>query len=94
MKKWIWPKVLAFLALFWIFVSLFSVWILFMVSPSNNTADSGTKPITQEDLNRMLEEYQRTSSGVLETGTWVSEDLNSSSWTVDSWEDVSTWGIE
>lgn len=98
MKKWVWPKVMAFMALFWILISLFSVGILFIFSPKqeNDISASVDNMITQEDLNKLVEEYNRTNSwSNIESGSWMELKIwawVTSSWVIDELPDESgTW---
>ncbi len=68
MKKWLMPKIVAFLALFWIIIGIVWTALLFILSPKwqieNNNSELN---LTPEQLNQLQEL----------TWTWVKSD----SWT-------------
>ncbi len=62
------PKVMAFLALFWVFLSLISVWLLYVFSGNNSWIES--KTLTQEELEELMKNYEALSWSI-ELSTWM-----------------------
>lgn len=82
MKKNLTVKIFAFLALFWILISIIWVWILFFMEWSNISQDQ--QVLTQEELQKMIEEWKlQINWSWAETLTWA-----------ESWIELKVWTSE
>ena len=78
MKKNIWVKVFAILALFGILIWIVWTWILFLFE-SGNSYETQTAELTPEQIEQLLEQQEATASGGLEDNSvievvWVTQD--------------------
>ena len=98
MKKKILPKVIAFLALFGVFISLVSVALLSVFSPSSR---GESKTFTQDELKELMKNYEAFSWSV-NVDSWVVDviggiDEKGGTWIVLSstwWSEIGTWVSE
>ena len=81
MRKKMLPKILAFLALFGIVISVVWTWILFIVSSNNNNPEKNTwsNPMTKEELEAFVKKYD-TASGAINLGSWI---IDMGTWLLD-----------
>lgn len=67
MKKWLLPKILAFVALFSIVIWIVGTWILFIMS-SSNTPTTQTQTLSEAQLDDLIKKYE-TLSWSIEVGS-------------------------
>jgi hypothetical protein len=93
MKKKMLPKIMAFIALFWIIISFIWVWILSILSPGKTNNNTNTT-MTKEELEEFVRNY-KTSSWTIKTSSW-NINILTNSWIIDNtWSiNISTWVLE
>lgn len=75
-------KIAAVLALLGICLSIVSAWLLSYFS--SNEKVNNTNQISQEELEKILEEYRKTHSGTIET----------TNWSIKIWGEINSWSVD
>lgn len=86
-------KIFAILALFWIFISIVSTWILFIFWNTNENQIE--KELTKEQLDDIIKNYNLSSNTWTINSTWATNILDDESNSIiNTWSiEVATWNI-